>query len=161
MTSLEEIDPPNETEEQDSWFVCLLGVTIPTFTVFLAVFCIGVVIYPFSQYSGGFFMVYAAIIGCIVLVIEIVIISFVGVIISFVGIGKWLYFVILDLKCGTPDVRSEAADALGEINDSRGVDPLILSLKDEDPSVRWNAARALGNIGDPRAVDPLILLYDP
>jgi len=33
--------------------------------------------------------------------------------------------LILDLKYGLPDVREEAADALGEIGDSKAVDPLI------------------------------------
>jgi len=32
---------------------------------------------------------------------------------------------ILDLKCGTADVRSEAAEALGDIGDPWAVDPLL------------------------------------
>jgi len=31
----------------------------------------------------------------------------------------------LDLKCGTADVRSEAAEALGDIGDPWAVDPLL------------------------------------
>lgn len=64
--------------------------------------------------------------------------------------------LILDLKFGTPGVRSEAAHALGEIGDARAVDPLIDALQDEDRRVRERAARALGKIGDARAVGPLI-----
>lgn len=53
-------------------------------------------------------------------------------------------------------IRTHAADALGDIGDTRAVDPLIKSLNDEDWQVRWGAAEALGNIGDARAVEPLI-----
>ena len=64
--------------------------------------------------------------------------------------------LILDLKYGTPDYREEAAISLGEIRDSKGVDPLIEALKDEDEVVRGWAAWSLGEIGDLNAVDPLI-----
>ena len=53
-------------------------------------------------------------------------------------------------------VREYAASALGEINDTRAVDPLIQALNDDDSGVRWNSAYALGTIGDVRAVQPLI-----
>lgn len=53
-------------------------------------------------------------------------------------------------------MRAEAASALGEIKDSRAVEPLIAALKDGDEGVRWCAAFALGEIKDSRAVEPLI-----
>jgi len=55
-----------------------------------------------------------------------------------------------------PEVRKNAAEALGKIKDPRAVEPLIEALKDKDFRVRWNAAEALGEIGDPKAVKPLI-----
>ena len=60
-----------------------------------------------------------------------------------------------DEEPGEIDKRS-AANALGEIGDSRAVDPLIDMLKSQNWEVRKDAARALGEIGDSRAVDPLI-----
>jgi HEAT repeat protein len=50
----------------------------------------------------------------------------------------------------------QAAEVLGQIGDTRAVEPLIAALKDEDSFVRWQAAEALGQIGDTRAVEPLI-----
>lgn len=57
---------------------------------------------------------------------------------------------------------SEAAKALGEIKDSRAVDPLLeVVLKHKDEYVRDSAARALGKIKDPLAVESLIsFLHD-
>lgn len=52
-------------------------------------------------------------------------------------------------------VRVVAAGALGEIGDTRAVEPLIQALSDLDGSVRSVAAEALGKIGDVRAVEPL------
>lgn len=58
-------------------------------------------------------------------------------------------------------VRRNGAKALGEIVDSRIIDPLIIALKDPDIEVRRVAALSLGNIGNVRAVDPLrVLLKD-
>ncbi len=53
------------------------------------------------------------------------------------------------------DVRTAAAIALGEIGDTRAVEPLSAWLKHEWSHVREAAAKALGEIGDPRAVEPL------
>ena len=39
--------------------------------------------------------------------------------------------LILDLKYGSNDIRKDAVVALGEIKDSRTVDPLIVALDDE------------------------------
>jgi HEAT repeat protein len=54
------------------------------------------------------------------------------------------------------DVRSSAAEALGNIGDPRAVGPLVAALSDEDWGVRRGAAGALGEIGDPRALGPLV-----
>ena len=43
-------------------------------------------------------------------------------------------------------IRVEAADALGNIEDRRAVSPLIKMLKDENKYVRKEAAEALGEI---------------
>jgi len=64
--------------------------------------------------------------------------------------------LILDLKYGSPDVREEAALALGQIGDEKAVDPLIKALDDEVSWVRMRAAIALGEINDSKAIDPLI-----
>jgi HEAT repeat protein len=53
-------------------------------------------------------------------------------------------------------LRGWAASALGEIGDTRAVEPLIAALQDQVPVVREWAAQALGEIGDARAVEPLI-----
>ena len=60
------------------------------------------------------------------------------------------------LQHSDPDVQYEAAGALGDIGDSRAVEPLVAALKnDEFSGVRWIAAEALSKLGPP-AVDPLI-----
>jgi len=64
--------------------------------------------------------------------------------------------VVLQDQRKDPEVRKNAAKALGKIKDPRAVEPLIATLKDKDSDVRWHAARALEKIQDPRAVEPLI-----
>ena len=64
--------------------------------------------------------------------------------------------MIQALKDEDPRVRYQSAEALGNIRDSRAVDPLIQALKDDDSSVRYWAIVALGKINDNRAADPLI-----
>jgi len=54
-----------------------------------------------------------------------------------------------------PNVRWEAARALGVTRDPRAVDPLIAALSDRDPDVRRKAALSLTKIRDLRAVEPL------
>ena len=53
------------------------------------------------------------------------------------------------------EYREKAARALGEIGDSRSVEPLISALKREGPEVRQAIVEALVKIGEP-AVEPLI-----
>jgi len=54
-------------------------------------------------------------------------------------------------------LRQDAAQALGQIGDSRAVEPLIVALADKNAEGRRRAAEALGRIGDDRAVEPLIV----
>jgi HEAT repeat protein len=63
--------------------------------------------------------------------------------------------LIKALEHKDPNVRSEAAKALGRIGDERAVEPLIQALRDKYGSVREAAAEALVKIGAP-AVEPLI-----
>jgi HEAT repeat protein len=60
------------------------------------------------------------------------------------------------LKDAEPAIRQKAAEALGQSNSSRAVEPLIAALSDPDAGVEGNAATALGKIKDPRAVEPLM-----
>lgn len=57
-------------------------------------------------------------------------------------------------------IRSNAAEALGEIGNIIAVDSLINSLNDEDYIVRGSASWALGEINDDHAVKPLIKALD-
>ena len=60
------------------------------------------------------------------------------------------------LKDRNGNIRSAAAEALGEINNPQAVEPLMAALKDSDWLVRDAAASALGRIKDARAVGPLV-----
>jgi len=55
-----------------------------------------------------------------------------------------------------PEVKGNAAIALGSMGAQRAVVPLIAALKHSDPMVRGAAASALGQLRDPRALPPLI-----
>ena len=61
--------------------------------------------------------------------------------------------IVLRLKNKDLQVRRDAADVLGKLEDTRAVEPLIAALKDGDERVRGAVARALGWIGDARAAD--------
>lgn len=65
--------------------------------------------------------------------------------------------IIKALHHEDPNVRWEAARALGAIRDPRAVEPLIAALGDRDPDVRRKAALSLAKIRDPRAVEPLLV----
>lgn len=65
-----------------------------------------------------------------------------------------------ELQDGDPHVRRYAAWALGELEDSRGVRPLIEALGDGNAEVRLVAGWALGEIKDHMAIPPLIDLLE-
>lgn len=58
-------------------------------------------------------------------------------------------------------VREDAAIALGESGDARGVRPLIEALRDSDRAVQTAATSALTAIGEPAVVDLASCLRDP
>jgi DNA repair photolyase len=64
--------------------------------------------------------------------------------------------LIKALKYDDPNVRYDAAKALGRLGDPRAVEPLISALRD----VCKSAAEALGKIGDSRAIEPLISVLE-
>jgi hypothetical protein len=55
-----------------------------------------------------------------------------------------------------PEVRAEAARALGRTGSAEGVTALLERLRDPHSTIRTEAAWALGEIGDPRAVPALV-----
>lgn len=74
---------------------------------------------------------------------------------------KAIPYFIEGLKDENPDIRKEAAQALGTIADTDGFEPLTRAISDPDPGVRAPAALALGELKDPRAIPFLInLFYD-
>ena len=60
------------------------------------------------------------------------------------------------LKDAEPDLRMQAALALGEQHDARAVEGLIEALNDEDTNVRYHAIEALGKLRAAEAVDALV-----
>lgn len=64
--------------------------------------------------------------------------------------------VIRALQAPDADTREEAARALGELKDPRGVTPLISALEDQNHFVRREAAKSLGHLGNERAIPALI-----
>ena len=59
-----------------------------------------------------------------------------------------------------PNVRKDAAKALGEIGDVIAIEPLIMSLQDDALSVNLSAVLALGKLKDPRAIEPLLRTFN-
>ena len=68
------------------------------------------------------------------------------------NVEKW----IAKLKKRNPESRQKAVEALGNLKDTRAVEPLIRILEQDVSFVRWEAAEALGKIGDASAIKPLI-----
>jgi HEAT repeat protein len=58
------------------------------------------------------------------------------------------------------DWRSNAATALGKINDRGAIEALVLALHDDDSSVRCEAAQALGLMNLSEAIGPLVEVLD-
>jgi HEAT repeat protein len=65
-----------------------------------------------------------------------------------------------ELRDGDARVRRYAAWALGELESSRGVDPLHSRLSDANADVRLVAAWALGEIKERHSIEPLIGLLE-
>ena len=59
------------------------------------------------------------------------------------------------LKNPDPNLRMQAALALGEQHEARAVDPLVKALADDDANVRYHAIEALGKLQASEAVDAL------
>lgn len=77
--------------------------------------------------------------------------------ISLGKIGKpFLEHLIEALRDDNKNVKKSTVEALGEIKDTRAIDPLITLLNDGDRDVRIYTAKTLGKIGDPKSVEPLI-----
>ncbi|MCX7925838.1 MAG: HEAT repeat domain-containing protein, partial [Fimbriimonadales bacterium] len=68
--------------------------------------------------------------------------------------------LISALRDPTPEVRREAAKALGAIGDPRAVPALLQVLKDPASDLALEAAEALGAIGSPDATEELTTLLD-
>ncbi|MBE3097665.1 MAG: MFS transporter [Planctomycetes bacterium] len=66
--------------------------------------------------------------------------------------------IVARLSDPDPEVREEAARALGRIgeSDAEAVDALMKRLRDPQSTIRPDAAAALGQIGDPRAIPALL-----
>jgi HEAT repeat protein len=64
------------------------------------------------------------------------------------------------LKEDDPDLRMQAALAIGEQRDVRGVPSLLEALNDENINVRFHAIEALGKLGDPAAADALVKIAE-
>ncbi len=65
--------------------------------------------------------------------------------------------LITALETGSPEIKVEAAQQLGEIGDLRAVEPLIELLKDH---IRVPVIEALGKLSDIRAVEPLVKILE-
>ncbi len=77
-----------------------------------------------------------------------------------VQVGDSVEQRVRQLQDDDPLVRRHAAWALGELESSRGVRPLIEGLTDENADVRLVAAWALGEIKDDIAIYPLVERLD-
>ncbi|HEY6802356.1 MAG TPA: HEAT repeat domain-containing protein [Pyrinomonadaceae bacterium] len=59
-----------------------------------------------------------------------------------------------------PDLRMQAALAIGEQRDKRGVPPLLKAIQDENINVRFHAIEALGKLEDPAAATSLVAIAE-
>ena len=60
------------------------------------------------------------------------------------------------LKSDSAEVRSYAAEALGEFGNVRAIQPLIETLNDIDSTVRRFSISSLGHLRDARAIEPIL-----
>lgn len=67
--------------------------------------------------------------------------------------------LIATLSTGNSSARVAAAATLGDMNDTRAIEPLIRALEDREFDVEYEAAKALEKMGGP-AVEPLIRALD-
>jgi|GEM_PF-1058475 len=58
-------------------------------------------------------------------------------------------------------VRWHAAEVLGDIGDTRAVEPLIGLLADEEETVKRTAIESLGKLRDVRALEPIARMFGP
>lgn len=64
--------------------------------------------------------------------------------------------LILCLASNDPEIKKDAAKALGDLNATEANTALLRLLEDEDSHVRLQAAQSLGNIKSPESVQGLI-----
>jgi HEAT repeat protein len=64
------------------------------------------------------------------------------------------------LQTANPDLRMQAALALGEQRDARAVNALITALQDDDSNVRYHVIEALGKLQAVDAVEPLVKIAE-
>jgi HEAT repeat protein len=64
------------------------------------------------------------------------------------------------LRSAEPDLRMQAALALGEQRDARAVTALMEALQDDDTNVRYHVIEALGKLKATEAVDPLVEIVE-
>jgi len=73
---------------------------------------------------------------------------------------KWLEPLVKILQSDPYDTnRRNSASALGHLNDTRALEPLIEAINDPDEHLRVNAVWALGEIGDASGAETLFSLY--
>jgi HEAT repeat protein len=68
--------------------------------------------------------------------------------------------LIAELNNKNFEIRGAAAEALGNIEDRRAIEPLIIALKDQNRDVRELAIHAIKNLKDIRAVESIVLLLN-
>ena len=74
---------------------------------------------------------------------------------------RWIPYLLPELESEFPELRMEAARALGELESSAAVDPMIQMLDvEKDAEVRYAILEALGQIGGEKAKQALQLAID-
>ena len=74
---------------------------------------------------------------------------------------RWIPYLLPELESKSPELRMEAARALGELESTAAIDPMIRMLDSEnDSEVRFAILEALGQIGGDKAKQALELAAD-